>query len=872
MKLRVTIGGIVLAAMIAVVMFAVLFSACEDTYVESYTPEAQLLSLRVRNTDIAIQGTNIPAPIDQIDWGDDGFDLYNQADFKTISFKRDSDIEDARFLPTVSRGAKVKWGVANRTVRPNDFYDTRVPATFDARDFIYFEVTSEDDKIINYYRFSTYLSSPVKELSSIKLAGRAFEGDITEDISPDDTWDGARIKQGDINITIEEAENAEIDAVPWADTANLRFAVTNWSANRDIEPVFTTDNKFSFKDTQFLYVEVSAENTVDKNFYCFNVYVGRIATVAKLTFINPIREEANEGTGTFEALGKGTAKNRWSDNSGAGSFDSPHQPVNGFIFAVELDEPAGSWRYRKMNSLPNSNTEPTDWIIPTGGNGGTPTVRLEHGEYLAIKVIPPNRQGSRPDYFYKVKMGNLAAEFIKQPKSAWYEKGATADALDFTLDRPIPDGTTYQWYEANSWYGGYGFDSEGLIGEKGTLVAEKDWGDKDRGIYHADGSITFKPRSDDPLPDLQTGEMAFDVTAWHQIALDEKNNVSLHNGGNQFYNLPTPGRPIPKSKGGQNPIYKPDTNFRPFITNFSNESHYYWVEVTMPTDGGTLKAVSARAVIVTEWRVKYHNGHEEPYAAPEKDWEKKNQEIRDKKHHIIDLYAYQTPGAHGLQAPPRNAIPFAAGNHGSSYWIPVTFPPGFDIMEYSVFTAQALFFLADGREWIQNWTQGDIGFGRTKIVEKTDEDGNVIQDEDGNPILVPVPGEVEEIVLWYNLTNDNATRGLASSGNEPQGGGLIVTPEYIVVKPAGTKPIKQMPPFMNPDLATSYDSVGRLKPLNNNNAQGWFTPYIELCELRFEGPTRYEYCDCASKEECEAKDPESDDPPCGANCNCEHCK
>jgi hypothetical protein len=789
-KLHITIGIIAAALTLAV------FSACESTFVEKIKSDADLLSLKIG--DLLMEGVSIPEPITNRDWVDENYDETDMFDagYKTIAFKHEEDVIDAWFIATVSRGAKVKWGIANRTVRPNFFYDTRVPATFDGGDYLYFQVTSEDNEITNYYRFATYISSPVKELSSIKVAGR--EGDMST-VAPADTWDSEKTI-GTLHITQAEAENAVIDAVPWAATSKLRYAVTRHSDAA--VPEFQESNILSFTDGQRLYVEVTAENS-EQYIYCFRVFVGRIATIGTLAFKG--KTPAGEDV-SFEALGKGTAKNYWSDNSGAGSFDSPHQPAAGYTFSVKLDEPNGKWQYAKITTLPrgtagtaadphNNNGQPT-WSAAAYASGDSvPDVKFNSGEYLAIKVIPANPQGSVPDYFYKVKVGLLAAEFTVQPKSAVYAKDAPAVPLTFTLDRNIAN-PTYQWYEANAWYGGYGFDSEGLIGEKGTVIKEPGWGEKDKGTID---------------------DIDYDVTEWYVLALDEKNNVSLHNGGNQYYRLPNPGRPVPMSEGGRNATYTPKTNYRPFITNFSNETHYYWVVVTDPATG--LKATSARAVILTEWGVVYKNG------SPVLD-DDGNPTTVSKEHYLIDLYAYQRTGPdnYGLQASPRNPTPFKDGNHRDKYLIPVTFPKDFDIYDYSVFTAQALFYLADGREWIQNWTQGDIGFARNA----TDDDGNVISTN---------PDDAEELVLWYNLTNDNATRGLASSGNEPQGSGLKVTPDYIVVKPAGTKPINQMPPFMA-DIPANYDSVGRLKPLNNDNAQGWFTPYIELSELRFEGPPR----------------------------------
>jgi hypothetical protein len=790
MKLYITVG--VIAA-----VFALLFSACESEYIDTYVPEAELLSLRVvvDSGEVVMAGARIPLPVDDRLWDDEDFDLFGEADYKTISYKYPRDVIDARFRPSVSRGAKVKWGLANQTDRPGDFYDTRVPATFEHGDFVYFIVTSEDGKITNYYRFATYVSSPVRELSSMTVAGR--EVDVSSSaVAPSDTWNGGTLDIGELYITRIESADAEIVAVPFADTALLRYAVTPYApvASRQ-PPVFGDIKTLSFGDGNLLYIEVTAENT-DKNIYAFRVFVGRIATIGKLTF------KAGD-KGDFEALGKGTAKNDWRDHTGAGSFESPHQPTAGFGFQIELDDPAGHWEYAEPGNLTNS--QPA-WIRPSD-NDAIPVRLFQHNQYLLVKVVPENPQGTAPDYFYKVKVSLLAAEFKVQPKSHAYRVNESAAPLEFELDRTFPAGTnvTYQWYEANSWYGGYGFDSVGRIGGKGAILADVNFGKNDRGILESNG--TMHHFDTDALLNASTiSGIKFNVSAWHVEQLDEKNNVSLHNGGNQYYRLPTPGKPIPNAT---QPTYTPPTTYEPFLGGFSTEIHYYWVEVT----AGALKAVSARAVIVTEWGERWNLGHPEPYEDPEPNWQEKNDEIANKQHYIIDLYAYQTkddPNSFGLQEPPRNVRPFNKGNHGDEYYIPVNFPEGFDIYDYSVFTAQALFYLADGRPWIQNWTQGDIGFGKDEIGE------------DGNPT-----GKQEEIVLWYNLTNDNATRGLQASGNSPAGGGLKETPQYIVVKPAGTKPINQLPPF-------NADGT----PANNNNAQGWFTPYIELCEVRFEGPAR----------------------------------
>jgi len=842
MKQRITIIVTVIAAL------ALVFSACGTEYIDTSVPDAELLSLRIGD----LLQTKIPAAIDDRAWDDEDFALYS-AGFEQLSFRLFEDFQEAYFTPQTSPGAKVKWGIANRTTRPNKFDDIRVPANIIEGDFIYFQVISSDNLITRYYRFSTYLRSPVKELSTIELNG--IEGNVSE-LKPDSTWDGDNIAASILyinqdNPTTAKNDHAIVTAVPWAETSTLRYGVAKPDDRPETdldsyEPVFGSSNVVSLADRDFLYVEVKAQNG-DTNVYKFRIYVGRVATIKTLMFKTrpPLATEDVD----VEALGKGTAKTPWSDNSGAGGFESPHQPDLGFRFTVELDEVYGRWQWAHLTSLPTTNTQPSwseEIAIGTG-------VWFEDGDYLAIKVIPPNRQvGSLSDFFYKVKIGLLAAEFTEQPESAVYNVGDPVKALEFKLDQDIPNAT-YQWWEANSWYGGYGFDAEGRQGETAGVPTHPDWGKNDAGVLkypYGAGDMEYASavsHGNDKevsqlvldLVDANPNCIPFDVSGWHQIKLDEKKNVSLHNGGNEFYNLPTPGRPIPGATG---PTYTPPNtgvNRQPFLANFTNHTHYYWVEVTAPSG---LKAVSRRAFVVTEWNQEWNYGASLGDIVDEITGEVYvNTTTRQKQHHIIDLYAYQrkSPGVHyGLQSSPRNITPFKKGNHGDEYIVPLTFPPDFDPLDYSIVTAQALFFLADGRAWIQNWTQGDFGFyAHDYDLKDVHDDSCLVEKVNG---VDKADAHDKQVVLWYNITNDNATRGLSSSGNEPSGSGIDVIPTHLVVKPAGTKSVTKMPPFrVDPDTGNFVtDILGRPLPEEDGDAQGWFTPFIEICEIRFEGPTR----------------------------------
>ena len=822
MKLRITIILTVLAAMI--VTAAAVLGCVADAPVEKI-PQAKLFSVTVNNVRVAVEQEAILG--EDFDDEDIEFDL---SVYDTLIVSSANTVE-ARIIPDASPGARVQWGKARGSNRPDNFNDYRVPASFTVEDYLYFKVTADDGITSNYYRFNSFVASPVKELANLTIAGRdpntvAFTGVDDPGKVPPPAADFESVcniitnnaLRGQIDLTKAEGEAENIVAAePQDSKAQVRFAIAATAAEgrngnliqdwrvatpeifvnevTEKETPVAVDN-IQFADGNILFVEITAQDK-GTNYYGFQVTAGRIATVARLDF---------DGV---EVTGKGTQASGLAAVT-PGAYASADQEPGGFAISITPDDPEAKVDYALIDNV----------SVNTATYGTPEKIEFQDGSALAIRVQSARGVASDTRY-YKVGIELLAGKFKHQPKPAayyyydedeadydidttyehvnmdrygaavrsyenknWYTRSytkkadgkwydaqdklvidpnstvwtVTADPLDFEIDREVM-GATYQWYESNSLYGGYGFDRDGRIyGENG---------------YGSDVTGT----ADEIREQKDTLGTGLD---W-----DEKTNISLHNGGNMYYRLPTPGRPIPAAEGGTAKNYTPKFDYRPFLTGFTSEVHYYWVVVT---DSKGQKATSQRAVIVSE-------------------------RSSEKKHYNVDLNAYLNvddegeiiPGTIGLLDPPRNAEPYKAGNHGDKYLMRISFPPGFDIYDYTTVTAQAIFYLRDGREWIQNWTQGDFGF-----------------ELDGSPV-----------VLWYNLTNDNATRGLGSSGNEPSGAGLNIIPSHLVVKPAGTKPLNELPPFTD-----EKDSVGRYKPLNNNNAQGWFTPYIEIVDLRFEGPVR----------------------------------
>jgi len=772
---------------------------------EAIGTEALMTGLTIGKVRIPV----IPEPVDSFNFEGEGYDVSNMA-LEIAPLERSSDTESTRLKPKVSRGAKVKYGIGTEDQIPFIFSDVRVLANFDDGDYLYFQVTAEDGSNANYYRFNVWVQSPVIDLEEVYIGDVVTheeendKGDMVTIVDEDnrmmatlatpssDLKAAMLASSGLLDIMSSQSANAEIKVTPAYSNVSLRYALTS---KNDEKPVFGTSNKFNLADQKNLFIEVTAENKVDVAYYRFKVNVGRIATIKSLTFI---------GTGDveFAIASKGNPGSAYGAAL-PGSFETAEMPVDGFKIKFELTDPDA----KECTYILHPKTSTATPQFPVLGSPPPVKVVFNGANRLVLRVISENMQNVQ---YYKIDVNLLAAIFTKQPKSEYYyyydddtwvgpgkdennvvhpkinwytyaaknfmesdgttpipqatikseilPKMKTVQPLTFELDRS--GSFTYQWYEANSWYGGYGFDADGKI------------------LYYYDADKDAIPE------DGFVGGDANDPSTYYVKGFDEKKNVSFHNGGNQFYRLPVKGRLI---TGATSATYTPDINKRPFIDGFTSETHYYWVEITDNSFTPPRKVVSKRAAIVSERHPR-------------------------KKHHIVNMYAYEGHPYGDLYLKGNTDNPDEITETGAArnpnvftyqretYEIPVTFPADFNINDYTVSTVQALFWLIDGTPWIQNWTQGDIGFGKNKGTDR---------------------------VMYYNLTNNNGTLGLVGGGKEPGGGTVDFKPKYIVVKPAGEKPVKQLPPL-----------DANNKPIPNNNAQGWFTGFIELVEVRFEGPAR----------------------------------
>ncbi|MDR2702325.1 MAG: hypothetical protein LBB72_07835 [Spirochaetaceae bacterium] len=637
---------VVIALLIAVA--GVSLVTCVDQTILPLGTEAELLGLRIG----AAVADEIPPAIAATAFESDSPIVSER--FSTIRINREADTTVARISPSMSRGATARWGIGSRSNKPAAFFDTRVPITFESSEFIYIEVESADKEKKNYYRFNAHLQSWVTDLSRISVQER-----IAKAGTGGDSWELAA-DVADLLITTSEATNAVIVAETFDPDATIRYGR---ATSATAAPVFTpAATPITFTDQNYLYVEVTAANTIDKTYFKFLVNVGRMNTIKSLNFTGG----PTTGGATLpneEIYGLGLANSTWA-SVGKGEFQTPDQPTAGYGVTIELDDPDGTVDWTVLPTLPAAATNVTTWAT-------TPKIPFSDGNYLVIRVIAKNGTGNARNNYYQIKLTMLAANIKTHPKSRAYMKNAPVEPLTVELDRA--GNFSYQWYESDSWYG--------IYGRHGTALDEKN----NISFVNGGPDMYYYLAQPDELvagnPMRQPGG-ANEPIAWKAPTRKSGNTSDSYTPPNDWDNVPVKLRTT-----GQNSSYpfKPDLeeygdgwgpNKVNYITGSTSESRYYWCVVKNLDNGYTV--TTDRALIITETN-------------PET------------KHFIFDLSVLKK----------KNETPFKIKRELYKIYFPESnyFPADFNPSEYEDLVAQAQYFLPDGRPWTQNWTHGDIHFG-----------------------------------------------------------------------------------------------------------------------------------------------------------------
>lgn len=619
-------------------------TACVNQTVQ-YTQDALLLSLKIGN-----ETATVAQPITRVQWESETYSLAG-ADRGRVSFNNQEAATDQRVTAVVNKGSRAEWGIGKLQVRPDVFEDPRVPIPLIREgDLIYIKVTSDDNETVKYYRVNARYKVNVASLNRVSIQTRVGKMD-EHSIEGGDT--PANATTSALSITVTESQGALVTALPFDENATVKFAVVGSAAPAPVAADFTApDVPLNINDQDWLYVEVTAENTIAKSYFKFKVDVGRLADINTLIF--KAGAAANQ---QFTIYGTGLPNEDYT-KVGSGDYSTADQPAAGFDFTIVPEDSEATVDYVKVV---NSSTS-----LPGAFNGTNNKIVFADGDALAIKVAAKN--GGIVKY-YKIKVSLLPANFREHPKSAWYKAGRPATPLTVELDR-ADTGFTYQWYEADSWYG--------IYGRHGTALDEKN------NISCVNGGpdmYYYLVQPDDLMPagkEMRQPTGADEPSAW-----------KIDGATGKSYTPPTDWTDVPvkiKSDGGVNKVFpfKPDKpeygdgygpNKVNFISGSTNECRYYWCVAKAP-DGRTI--TSKRALILTETNTRMD-------------------------HFIFEL----------SNLPAKNIIPFTK-KQGDPYRIQFPagyFPAGFDPKKYEICVAIARFYLPDGRPWTQNWTHGDLHFG-----------------------------------------------------------------------------------------------------------------------------------------------------------------
>jgi hypothetical protein len=757
-------------------LVSVSFFTCVDQDMLPLGTEAELVGLRIGDVGVSSMPTYIPSTIFENEGS-----IYDE-DFGSALFNREIEITNARIRPSVSRDATAEWGIGNRSVRPSEFFDTRVPTTFESEEYIYIKVTSGDKLTVRYYRFYTMVYSWVTDLASIEIAER--EAKAVQGASSWNNLGTTATQLGNITITRTEAANAVVTATTFDPNAKVRFA--RLSATASGPPSFqSVSTPISFNDQDFLYVEVTAENTVDITYFRFRVHVGRLATIASLKF--------NDGAKDIELFGVGLTNAIWG-NVGPGSYATAKvdQPTGGFQIKIELEDPEGTADWQIYSTLPG-NTPAT----------ATPLDKVQkpfnNGDWLVIRVL--SFQGNVRSY-YKIQVTLLAANIKQHPQSAWYYATYVTNGVSAEGNKTVAplkvifaDGTntagfTYQWYEADSLFGIYGRHGVSMD-EKNNISTIN--GGPDMYYYLSQPDVdqyggtvaSYNPNDPQALAPLAwpiTGATTDSYTPrvdWTNVPIrlpsgSGQNKSYPYVPSSASYNTAPNGDDYQAPEGGWPPAAPQNVNF---FTGSTSEVRYYWCVVYDPAT--QLYVTTDRAVILTETN-------------------------KDMDHYIFEL----------SKLPRKNVTPFKKLRE--LYKIELsdfdyTFPTGFDPSKYEICIAQAQYYLPDGRPWTQNWTHGDMHFGYTPGKPGFIANGNA------------------ELTWWHNNLGANSGSIPLQSPHSAQGG-LGFRPDWIGFAPSGDKG-RGLPPL---DTRTGKLPIG-YKPdgYPTGQAQGYFCGFIELMELRF---------------------------------------
>jgi uncharacterized repeat protein (TIGR02543 family) len=220
-------------------------------------------------TSISVAGvsvTTVPQAVSSADWTGVEFALsaLESAKLGQVVINDGASLTDAQIVVAASAGATVRYASTAQDT-PEMFLDADI-LTLSNNDYVCIQVTSEDAKYVNYYVIKVKLTSAV-----VTLAQDAVKvGDVTATLGTPNV-DYSQTVAGVADLESDLNDKTVTVAVTGGQT--VKYAKVTGSA----APQFGDTATFSFVDGDFLYLEVTAENGINKGVYKIEIWGARAA-------------------------------------------------------------------------------------------------------------------------------------------------------------------------------------------------------------------------------------------------------------------------------------------------------------------------------------------------------------------------------------------------------------------------------------------------------------------------------------------------------------------------------------------------------------------------------------------------------------------
>jgi hypothetical protein len=330
-------------------------------------------------TGITVAGvvvTPVPEAVPQSVWGGAGFSLFDleAGQVGQVVINDAASLTDAQIVVAASAGAKVRYAATEIDV-PQDFRDANT-VTLANGGYLCIQVTSENGATVNYYVVGISLAATNTTLTGVTVGGiQAALG------TSNANW--AQAEAGSVGLSKATKNNAAV-AVTKANTGQtVKYAKVTGNA----VPSFSDTATFSFEDGDFLYIEVTAENGVNKAVYKLQVQVDRDTTLSALSI------------GGVEVTSLGTPAAALADVTAGTVLFNAAQPTEGYAVSATATDTEASVEWAGVATDTNTATF-----------GTTSPIEFQDQGYLYVKVVAAN--GTTTAY-YKIQVNLLMTATIK---------------------------------------------------------------------------------------------------------------------------------------------------------------------------------------------------------------------------------------------------------------------------------------------------------------------------------------------------------------------------------------------------------------------------------------------------------------------------